>query len=127
MYHPVMTDMTVAEVATACGVTERTVRRWLRDGRLPALRVGGRIRIPEHALRELTAPYGSDREPSGPPRAALGPHLGADPGLARAQRAARAERLLAMVRSLATPAEGDDGAALVRAGRDEQDDRWDRA
>jgi excisionase family DNA binding protein len=121
-----MTSMTVAEVATACGVTERTVRRWLRDRRLPALRVGGRIRIPERALRELTAPYGSEGDPHLPTASVLEPRLGMDPGLARARRAARAERLLAVVRSLATPAEDDDAATLVRAGRDEQDDRWDR-
>lgn len=119
-----MTDMTVSQVATVCGVTERTVRRWLRDGRLPALRVGGRIRIPEHALRDMTAPYGS--EPASPRAHTLDPHLTVDPGLARAQRAARAERLLATVRSMAGPADGEDSVTLVRAGRDEQDDRWDR-
>jgi excisionase family DNA binding protein len=123
-----MTDMTVAEVAAACGVTERTVRRWLKDGRLPALRTGGRIRIPEHALREMTAPYGSDREPA-PQTHSLEPRPTFDPALtaqARTQRAARVERLLAVVRSMAAPARGDDAAALVRAGRNEQDERWDR-
>jgi hypothetical protein len=47
-------------------------------------------------------------------------------GQARAQRVARAERLLALVRSTVSPAETDDPAALVRAGRDEQDAHWDR-
>jgi hypothetical protein len=47
-------------------------------------------------------------------------------GRARAQRVARAERLLALVRSSVSPAATDDAAALVRAGRDEQDARWDR-
>lgn len=124
-----MTDMTVAQVATICGVTERTVRRWLRDGRLPALRVGGRIRIPEHALREMAAPYGSGLEPAAPRTQALEAWPGIDParaGEARLQRAARAERMLANVRALATPTD-EDSVALVRAGRDEQDARWDPA
>jgi excisionase family DNA binding protein len=121
-----MTGMTVAEVAIACGVTERTVRRWLRDGRLPALRVGGRIRIPDHAVHELSAPYGSDRGPASALTDIPAAHLRVDPGLARSQRAARAERLLAMVRSLAGPAGDDDAAAIVRLGRDEQDERWNK-
>ena len=53
-----MTDMTVAEVAQMCGVTERTVRRWLKEGRLAGMRVAGRVRISPHAVGELAAPYG---------------------------------------------------------------------
>ena len=53
-----MTDMTVAQVAEVCGVTERTVRRWLKEGRLAGVRVGSRVRISAHAVGELAAPYG---------------------------------------------------------------------
>lgn len=35
----------VAEVATRMQVTERTVRRWIADGTLPAVKIGGRVRI----------------------------------------------------------------------------------
>src|SRR3989337_1336189 len=54
-----MTDLDVAEAARALGVTERTIRRWLKDGRLAGFKVGGRIRIPERAVREVASPYGS--------------------------------------------------------------------
>ena len=54
-----MTDMTVAEAAVAAGVSERTMRRWIRDGRLAGCyKVGGRVRIPERAIREVAEPYG---------------------------------------------------------------------
>lgn len=35
--------LTAAEVATRLGTSEHTVRRWIRNGELPALRIGGRI------------------------------------------------------------------------------------
>ena len=55
-----MPDLTVAEAARAAGVSERTMRRWIRDGRLAGCyKVGGRIRIPEHAIREAAEPYAS--------------------------------------------------------------------
>ena len=42
-----MTDeaLTPRQVAAELGVTVRTVQRWVADGRLPATRVGGRVRI----------------------------------------------------------------------------------
>ncbi len=120
-----MTDMTVADVARVCGVTERTVRRWLREGRLPALRVGGRVRIPGHAVRELAAPYGA------------GPHEPADSwweslrdprrlAAVDERRIARAVSLMDLVRGMSV-ADGSrpDAADLVREGRHEQDARWD--
>ncbi len=123
-----MTGMTVSEVATVCGVTERTVRRWLRDGRLSALRVGGRVRIPEHSVRELSMPYGSDHDvrPTDAQHVTVSPAVDTSSAAqARERRIARAERLLAMVRSMAVATGTEDAVALVRAGRDEQDDRWD--
>lgn len=44
--------MTVREVAFACGVTSDTVRRWVRDGRLPAMRIGGSDTAPRYAIPE---------------------------------------------------------------------------
>jgi excisionase family DNA binding protein len=37
--------LSIPEVADTCGVSGSTVRRLIRAGRLPALRVGGQIRV----------------------------------------------------------------------------------
>lgn len=37
--------MTVKEVADKCRVSESTVRRWIAEGDLPALKVGGRLLV----------------------------------------------------------------------------------
>jgi excisionase family DNA binding protein len=61
-----MPDMTVKDAAVAAGVSERTVRRWISEGRLAGCyKVGGRVRIPERAIREAAEPYGEqeDRRP----------------------------------------------------------------
>ncbi len=63
---PVMNDRpyrTAAEVARELGVSLRTVRRWVADGRLRATRVGRSVRIPADAYRDASAP---------PPSAAAG-------------------------------------------------------
>ena len=49
--------LTVREVADALGVTPRTVQRWVADGRLPATRVGGRLRFAPRDV-EHVAPGG---------------------------------------------------------------------
>ncbi len=126
-----MTDMTVADVARVCGVTERTVRRWLREGRLPANRVGGRVRISEGAVRELAAPYGATpvaEAPEAPGGATWLASLQAPDRLAAVEtrRVERAIALMDMVRNMSV----GEGASLeapgsVREGRDEQDARWD--
>jgi excisionase family DNA binding protein len=62
-----MPDLTVAEAARAAGVSERTMRRWIRDGRLTGCyKVGGRVRIPEWAIRESAEPYGGTTEAKAP-------------------------------------------------------------
>ncbi|MGZ6313939.1 MAG: helix-turn-helix domain-containing protein, partial [Candidatus Limnocylindrales bacterium] len=38
------------EAARRLGVTTRTVQRWLRTGRLPAVRVGSRLKVPAEAV-----------------------------------------------------------------------------
>ncbi len=51
-----MTDesLTPRQVAEELGVTVRTVQRWVADGRLRALRVGGRVRVPRSWLASVT-------------------------------------------------------------------------
>jgi excisionase family DNA binding protein len=52
-----MTDETLTprEVAEELGVTVRTVQRWVADGRLPATRVGGRVRVSRSSLSSVMA------------------------------------------------------------------------
>jgi excisionase family DNA binding protein len=47
--------LTPREVAEELGVTVRTVQRWVADGRLPATRVGGRVRVSRSSLGSVTA------------------------------------------------------------------------
>ena len=42
--------LTARQVAEELGVTVRTVQRWVADGRLPATRVGGRVRVSRSSL-----------------------------------------------------------------------------
>lgn len=44
---------TVTEVAKRFAVAERTVRRWIADGRLEALRLGRAVRIEEAAIDDF--------------------------------------------------------------------------
>jgi acetyl-CoA/propionyl-CoA carboxylase biotin carboxyl carrier protein len=43
-------DLTPRQVAAELGVTVRTVQRWIADGRLPATRVGSRVRVSRSSL-----------------------------------------------------------------------------
>ena len=45
--------LTPRQVAEELGVTVRTVQRWVADGRLPATRVGGRVRLSRSSLRSV--------------------------------------------------------------------------
>ena len=50
--------MTVAQAAVALGVSGPTIRRWVRDGHLVAVQIGGAdgvLRIPEAELERLVA------------------------------------------------------------------------
>lgn len=51
-----------SEACRILGVSQRTLRRWISEGKLRAVRVGDRWRIPEGELRRL---LGSPREPAG--------------------------------------------------------------
>lgn len=47
--------LTVSEYALEMRVTGQTVRRWVREGRLEAVRTrGGQMRVPLHALPRLS-------------------------------------------------------------------------
>ena len=43
-------DLTPREVADELGVTVRTVQRWIANGRLPAIRIGSRVRVSRSSL-----------------------------------------------------------------------------
>jgi excisionase family DNA binding protein len=46
----------IAETAQQCGVSSRTVQRWLAQGELPAVKFGKRtVRIPSAAVRAFIA------------------------------------------------------------------------
>ena len=49
-------DLTPREVAGELGVTVRTVQRWIADGRLPAARVGSRVRVSRSSLSAVAGP-----------------------------------------------------------------------
>jgi excisionase family DNA binding protein len=54
------------EVAEVLGLHVRTVRGYVRDGRLPAVRIGKQYRIAEHDLRQFTG--GGQPIPAASPR-----------------------------------------------------------
>ena len=69
---PAETFLTVAEVAEMLKLNQQTVRNWIDQGSLPALRVGRRVRIKQSDLqRILDASYsssaGAKRNASGSP------------------------------------------------------------
>jgi excisionase family DNA binding protein len=63
--------LTVADVAEMLKLNPQTVRNWIDQGSLPALRVGRRVRIKRSDLERMleegyTAGQGSDAHNSGP-------------------------------------------------------------
>jgi excisionase family DNA binding protein len=46
-------ELTPRDVADELGVTVRTVQRWISDGRLPARRIGGRVRVSRSSLERV--------------------------------------------------------------------------
>lgn len=65
--------LTLSEVAGAMGVSERTVRRWIKSGKLRAYKPGRDYRIPESAVRTLVEE--SEISPKAPRRSSLEPSL----------------------------------------------------
>ncbi|HWD65292.1 MAG TPA: helix-turn-helix domain-containing protein [Solirubrobacteraceae bacterium] len=60
--------MTVAEVADQFKVNQQTVRNWIDQGRLPAVRVGRRVRIRRSDFDRILD--GSERSNASPPSSA---------------------------------------------------------
>lgn len=125
MYTRVMTDLTVAEAARAAGVSERTMRRWIRDGRLAGCyKVGGRVRIPERAIRDAAEPYGRGRDHVDDGRILATPRRASDAQIRRAKAAfERIDRLRARGRPSTGP--DDTAEAYIREARDAEP-RWER-
>ena len=122
-----MPDLTVAEAAHAAGVSERTMRRWIRDGRLTGCyKVGCRIRIPERAIDEVAEPYGERLEMVDEDRARIDVWPGpTDAQIRRATLAfERIDRLLPRMRPPSGP--DDTAVAYIREWRDAPP-RWERA
>jgi excisionase family DNA binding protein len=55
--------LTAREVGERLEVAPATVRRWASEGRIAAVRVGGRIRIHQAALERMVRPAAEEREP----------------------------------------------------------------
>ncbi len=62
-------ELTPREVARELGVTVRTVQRWIADGRLPARRVGARVRVSRSSLPAVAG--ASQATATGPIRSLL--------------------------------------------------------
>lgn len=114
-----MPDLTVAEAARSAGVSERTMRRWIREGRLAdCYKVGGRVRIPDRAIREAAVPYGAtDQEPT----------VRRGPTDAELLRARLAFERIDEIRARGRPPTGPDdtSVAYIREWRDGPP-RWER-
>jgi excisionase family DNA binding protein len=54
---------TVAQVAEVFGRSELTIRRWIKAGRLKAVRIGGVWHIPADELDALLHPEGQASDP----------------------------------------------------------------
>jgi excisionase family DNA binding protein len=123
-----MPDLTVAQAAAAVGVSERTMRRWIRDGRIDGCyKVGGRVRIPERAIQEVAEPYG---ERSGPRPSVEELSILDSPARAREfqlQRARLAFEEIDRIRARGRPPSGPDDTAeaYIREWRDGPP-RWER-
>jgi excisionase family DNA binding protein len=122
-----MSDLTVKEAATAAGVSERTMRRWIRDGRLAGCyKVGGRVRIPERAISDAAKPYGESREG---PNAFESTRSDSWPGPTDAEmrRARLAFERIDRLRARGRPPSGPDDTAVayIRELRDGPP-RWER-
>lgn len=65
--------LSLSEVAGSMGVSERTVRRWIKSGKLKAYKPGRDYRIPESAVRTLVEE--SEISPKAPRRSSPEPSL----------------------------------------------------
>jgi excisionase family DNA binding protein len=54
-------SLTPAEAAAALGTSASTIRRWLADGRMEGVRIGGRLRIEPEAVQRMVRPATEER------------------------------------------------------------------
>jgi excisionase family DNA binding protein len=45
--------MTIADAAHIHGISERTIRRWITDGKLPARQIRGALHVPHGTIETL--------------------------------------------------------------------------
>jgi len=111
--------LTVRETAAMLKVNPMTIRRYIRAGRLPAVRVGRQIRIERAAAEALAEPV---KSPTARPREPYVFHRPSDEEIARRQ--ALFERILAnrKDRNIAPLTTAD----LVHLAREEEDRKWKR-
>lgn len=60
--------LTTTQAADLFGVTGQTIKNWVRAGRLPGYRIGGRIMIPAAAVAEYVRPRADLARPRRSPR-----------------------------------------------------------
>lgn len=61
--HPVL--MTAGQAAEYLGISERTIRRYIKSGKLETVLIGGSVRIQPEALYRLAAVSGIGQAPTG--------------------------------------------------------------
>jgi excisionase family DNA binding protein len=117
--------LTVQETARLLRLTPMTVRRYIAAGRLPAVRVGRRVRVERDAVQALVEPF----KPGIAPDSGFGsgdrqPHIRrltdqeVQQGLAAMKEAARLREEMRARRGGATMPES---WALIREAREERD------
>ena len=107
-----MAMLTVREVAERLRLHEMTVRRHIREGRLRALRVGGRIRVQEEELMRLSSERRYDEPTPEQLRARLLAPLSEEEAARRRKVGEEMRRLRAASKPL-----GFSTATLVRVAR----------
>ncbi len=110
-------QLTVRDVARVLNVSEKTVYRWIKNGRLPAYRISGRYRFDQAELQKWVSAARISQAPGG----SL-PELAATPSLAEALEAGgihyrvsgsdKPTVLRAVVEALPLPEEADREALL---------------
>ena len=104
------------------------MRRWIRDGRLAGCyKVGGRVRIPERAIREAAEPYGEAEERLRNLEEQGLIDLSPGPSDAQVRRAVAAFERIDRIRAQGRPSTGPDDTAeaYIRDLRDGPP-RWER-
>ena len=48
----------VREAAAIIGVSSRTIRRWIRENKIQAVRINDLVRIPKESIEQLIHPIG---------------------------------------------------------------------